>query len=152
MKYTRKMPEENQEKTFKIVSEGQHRFQITDIFSESEEKITIKCEVVSDVDQGITLLYNVANDPSNKFFWLTKIFLKAIGEPHTGEIVIDTDAWVGRRFTGKVVHTQGKAGSASSGKTFANIREIIPSDEKQIIQPAKNPGDVTSPEQIVWEE
>jgi hypothetical protein len=151
MKYTRKMPEENQEKTFKIVSEGQHRFQITDIFSESDEKIVIKCEVVSDVDLGTTLLYNVSNDPANKFFWLTKIFLKAIGEPHTGEIVIDTDAWIGRRFTGKVVHAQGKG--VSEGKTFANIREIIPSDEKQLTIPSKNnPGGATSPEQIAWEE
>ena len=140
MKYNRKMPEGESIQTFRIMSEGEHKLQITDIFSESEEKIVVKCETLS---EATTILYSVAMDTTSKFYWLTKLFLKCIGEPHNGDVEIDTDAWIGRQFTGKIVHT------VKGDKTYANVRELIYKDE---VQPVKsiNPGNVTKPEDIDW--
>ncbi len=145
MKYTRTMPSEQPSGEFPIVSEGSHKFQIVDIFSEDEVKILLKCEVISDVDNGKSILYNVSNDSSNKFFWLTKIFLKCIGEPHTGDVTIDTDAFIGRQFQGEVVHTKGK-----DGKTYANIRKLIPTGEPQPIRTISE-SKIDSLEEIQWD-
>ena len=141
MKYKRTIPEGEETPKFRITSEGEHKFQIVDIFSESEEKIVIKCESLS---EATSILYSVNISPDSKFYWLAKIFLKAIGEPYQGEIMIDTDAWIGRQFKGKVVHT------TKGDKTYANIREVSPTGEAQ---PAKNvnPNEVKTPEEIVWE-
>lgn len=119
MKYNRQMPKDDQPQ-YKLISEGEKRFQITDIHSEDEKQITLKCEVISEVDKGESVFYRISNDPSNKFFWLTKLFLKCIGEPHNGDVVIDTDAFIGRQFNGEVVHPVGK-----DGKTYANIKKLI---------------------------
>lgn len=142
MKDTRTIPEGEPEKTqFRLTSEGVHKFQIVDIYSETEEKVVLKCESTT---EATSVFYTVVLDPSNKFFWLTKIFLKCIGEPHNGEVVIDTDAWIGRQFNGKVVHT------TKGEKTYANIREITATGESQPMKNV-NPNAVKTPEEIVWE-
>lgn len=145
MKYPRTMPED--EKNFKIVPIGEHKFQITDIHTENEEEITAKCEVLDTSGEGLTLLHRITNNPSSEFFWLTKLFLKCIGEPHNGDVVIDTDAWIGRQFFGEVKHsTDGK---------YANIKKLIYKDDiKQFTLPVKdqniNPDGVTDPKDIQW--
>jgi hypothetical protein len=146
MKYQRTMPEEKEQKVFKKVSEGIHKFQITDIHSEDENVITVKCEVVDDADAGINIFHRVDNNPNSQFFWLTKLFLKCIDEPHNGDVTIDTSNFIGRRFTGKVVHT------TKDGKTYANIRELIYKDEPQLSKLTASPTQVKDPSEIKWDE
>lgn len=140
MKYQRTMPKE-EEKKYDLVPEGEHTFQITDIHKEDEEEITVKCEVVSTNGTGLTLLYRISNNHDNKFFWLTKLFLKCIGEPHEGDVVIDTDSFIGRQFCGEVKHKDG----------YANIKKLIYKDIEQYRPPVNNnPDGITKPEEIVW--
>lgn len=120
------MPKD-EEKSFSLLPEGEYRFQVTDIKTETEDYAQVLCEVVDNQYEGKTILYRVVF--SGKFLWLTKLFLKCIGEPHNeGDLVIDTEAWIGRRFTGKVVHKNG----------YANIRELIYKDEPQVVNVVKS--------------
>lgn len=144
MKYKRTMPADD-ERTYKLVSEGEKKFQITDIYKEDETEITVKAEVISDVDRGETMFHRVSNDPSNKFFWLTKLFLKCVGCAYEGDVTIDTDEFIGRQFWGEVKHSKG-----NDGKTYANIRKLIFMDEAQPVK-SVNPGGVVDPEQIQWD-
>ncbi len=137
------MPEEQTQKSFPIVSEGEHKFQIVDIESESEELIVIKCEVVSTKDKGLTILHRLDNNQDGKFFWITKFFLKCIGEPSEGEVTVDTDAFIGRQFSGDVKH------SVNSGKTYANIKKFIYSEDPQPVK-SINPGNTKEPGEILW--
>jgi len=68
------MPEEEVRK-FKLVSVGEHKFQVVDIIYENEEEVQVKCEVVSETDKGISLLYRISNNETSDFFWLTNYFL-----------------------------------------------------------------------------
>jgi hypothetical protein len=145
MKYNRTLPKDEGQKKFPIIGLGFHKFQITDIHSEDEENIVAKCEVIGDDDsKGISLLYRVANNPDSQFFWLTKLFLKCIGEPCEGDVTIDTDAWIGRQFSGEIKHSE------KDGKTYANIKKLVYKDEPQAF--TRNTS-VPKPEtdNIVWE-
>lgn len=142
MKYQRTMPKD-EERNYKIVSVGEHKFQITDIVSENEKEITIKAEVVSEDDsKGISLLYRISNDPLNKFFWLTKLFLKCITEPNEGDVVIDPDNFIGRQFFGEVKHS-------SDGK-YANIKKMIYKEIEQPFRPGREDKPM-EPKDIQWE-
>lgn len=137
MKKTVTMPE-GEEKQFKLLPENTYKFQVTDLVEENDDYVVIKCEVVEADNIGSTILYRVALN--GDFLWLTKLFLKCIGEPHNGEISIDTDSWFGRQFWGEVKHTQSK-----DGKTYANIKKLIYKDEPII------PRTVSDPKDIQWE-
>lgn len=118
MKFQRTMPEDEEKRTYKLVSEGEHLFQVTDVLYQDEIKINIKCEVISSKDEGLSVLYNISNDEHSSFFWLTKLFLKCINEPHHGPVTIDTDNWIGKKFYGEVKHNGG----------YANIKKLIYKD------------------------
>lgn len=146
MKYNRTLPKDDEQKKFPIISLGFHKFQITDIYSEDEENIVAKCEVIGDDDsKGISLLYRVANNPNSTFFWLTKLFLKCIGEPCEGDVTIDPDAWIGRQFSGEIKHSE------KDGKTYANIKKLVYKDEPQTF--VKNTS-VSKPvsDTVAWDE
>lgn len=140
MKYQRTMPKD-EEKKYDLMPEGEHTFQITDIYKEDEEEITVKCEVISTNGTGLTLLYRISNNHDSKFFWLTKLFLKCIGEPHEGDVIIDTDSFIGRQFCGEVKQKDG----------YANIKKLIYKDIEQYRPPVNNnPDGVNKPEEIQW--
>ena len=137
------MPKD-EERTYKLVSVGEHKFQITDIFKEDDVEITIKAEVIDEGDsKGINIFYRIANDQNSDYFWLTKLFLKCISEPHNGDVVIDTEAFIGRQFYGEVKHS-------ADGK-YANIKKLIYKDEPQDMHHiSKQPDEVTEPKDIQW--
>ena len=113
-KHTVRLPPEDEKRNFPLVPIGERHFQITDILDETDDFILTKCECIDDVGRGISLLYRVAL--VGDFLWLTKLFLKCIGEPHhEGDMEIDTDAWIGRQFIGEVKHSNG----------YANIKKLI---------------------------
>lgn len=141
---------EPEKKAFNLPSEGEHLFQVVDVFTMDSEigmklgldenTVSVKCEVAIGDELGRTLLNRCSLDEKYKGFFATRLFLKAIGEPHKGNgIEIDTDKWIGRQFYATVVH---------NGK-FANIDEY--NFEKcaglsQVDVAPKNPAD------IAWEE
>lgn len=153
VKKTVKMPEQDVQAqgNFKLVPVGEHRFQITDVIESGDlDFVSAKCEVVSQSGEGLTLLHRLTLNDGDKFFWLTRLFLKAIGEPHTGTVEIDTDAWIGRQFTGRVEH------SVSKDKTYANIKEIMFREGDIYIHPTKLGNDgstpqVSDPKDIQWD-
>lgn len=148
------LPEEDPDKQgFEKPSEGEHLFQVTDVAdhtSELGEKLKldentlyVKCEIVGGKEEGRSLLQRLSLDDSWKGFFATRLFLKAIGEPHKGQIDVDTDCWIGRQFYAMVVH---------NGK-YANIDQY--NFEKVIEQVYQSPvGEgtiqVSDPKDIQW--
>lgn len=120
--------EEPEQKTFSLPSQKEHCFQISDIFdierdphgfSLGPDDVFVKCEVVGGEEAGRTLLHRLNLDQNWKGFFTVRLFLKAIGLEHKGNVEIDTDDFQGRQFYATVVHNEGK-----NGKTYANINEF----------------------------
>ncbi len=124
VKRTVNMPDEDpSEKSYPVVPVGEHKFRIIDVLpTDDVDTVSCKLEVISDSAKEMSMLHRTSISEKNKFFWLTRLLLKCIGEPCRGNVEIDTDAWIGRTFTGRVEH---------SGK-YANIREFIYKDEPQV--------------------
>lgn len=139
VKRTATMPKDDETKSFKMPKEGERKFQIVDIIEKEShpDKVFVKCE---DLEDGASLLYNVTLDDKNDFFWLTKLFLKCIDEPHNGEVEIDTDAWIGRQFFGLVKHKDG----------YANIKKLMFKETEQTKEPvAATPS---GSDEIAWDD
>ncbi len=139
---------EPEEKKFDVPSEREHLFQITDIFTADDEMgvklgldqdtVSVKLEVVGGDEAGRTLLNRCNLIQTEKGFFFTRLFLKAIGEPYKGQFDIETDRWIGRQLYATVKH---------NGK-FANINEY--NFDKKIEQfNAKPTSDVKD---IKWED
>lgn len=115
------MPNEDpQQRTFLKPSEGEHLFQVVDFIDSDDDDIVVcKCEVAEGEELGRSLLHRVSLNQDWNGFFMTRLFLKAIGEPHKGYgVEIDSDRWLGRRFYATVVHNEG-----NNGKIYANIGE-----------------------------
>lgn len=117
---------EPEQAKFVLPTEKEHLFQVTDFFDNNYEgnkfnlddaTVIVKLEVVGGDEEGRSMLNRVSLDPHFKGFFATRLFLKVIGEPYKGDIVMDTDSWVGKQMYATVVH------NASKGKTYANIGE-----------------------------
>lgn len=130
---------EPEQSNFDLPSEGEHLFQVADVFDQQNHPenfdiddpdiVFAKCEVVGGDEEGRTLLNRCCLDDSRKEFYFTRMFLKAIAEPYKGSnFPIDSDDWQGRQFYATVTHTPGK-----NGKTFANIKEY--NFDKMVEQP-----------------
>jgi hypothetical protein len=150
MKITVKMPEsEPEQKQFKIPSEKEHLFQVSDIFTYQDETgarlgldpytVSVKCEVVGGEEEGRTLLNRISLNPEWKGFFATRLFLKALGFQYKGEIEIDTDDFQGCQFYATVVHTE-----VNNGKVYANIGEY---NFRKIVE---NKAPLNSKEEIEW--
>lgn len=144
---------EPESSNFKIPSEKEHLFQVTDInpavtpSGEDDNIQVVKLEVVGGDEEGLTLLNRVKLDHNEKSFYFTRLFLKAIGEPYKGQFEIETDNWIGRQFYATVKHTKSKDGT----KTYANIAEYnFDKKIEQVFKVASQKEE--SPEEIVWGE
>jgi hypothetical protein len=138
---------------FKIPSEREHLFVVTDVHpavtpSGNDDNIqVVHLEIVGGDEEGLTLLNRCNLNQDEKAFYFTRLFLKAICEPYKGAFEIETDRWIGRQFYATVKHTKSKDGT----KTYANIAEY--NFDKKIEQVYKPVGqDITDPKDIVWEE
>lgn len=144
---------EPEQSSFQMPSEDvEHLLQVVDVFDMDYEQnkfnldmntVFAKCEVVGGDEEGRSLLNRLSLDATWKGFFATRLFLKAIGEPHKGEILIDTDKWIGKQFYATVVHNKSK-----DGRTFANI------DQYNLEKVIEEVGEkkVESPEDIAWDE
>lgn len=128
-------------------SEGEHLFQVVDIFQDRSgdpDIIIVKCEVAEGEELGRTLLNRLNLDDSHRGFFATRLFLKAIKEEYKGnDFEIDTDNWAGKLFYASVVH---------NGK-YANIDKY--NFEKETINPFENSSSSSSninPEDLAWDE
>lgn len=123
------MPNEDPEtRNFKLPSAGkEHLFQVVDVFTEDDEigqklglnndVIAVKLEVANEGEElGRNMIHRVSLDSNWSGFFMTRIFLKALNEPHKGEVEIDSDSWVGKQFLATVIYNEGK-----NGKIYANI-------------------------------
>lgn len=140
---------EPEEKKFDIPSQKEHLLQVTDIFTSDDETgqklgldentVSVKLEVVGGDEEGRTLLNRCNLDQSEKGFYFTRLFLKAIGEPYKGQFEIETDRWIGRQCYATVKH---------NGK-YANIGEY---NFTKVIEQYKAPVGETKVGDIAWEE
>lgn len=143
------------ESSFKLPSEKEHIFQVTDVnplvlpSGNTDENIqVVKLEIVGGEEEGLTILNRVNLDPDGKGFYFTRLFLKAIGEPYKGDFEVETDRWCGRQFYATVKHSPNKDGS----KTYANINEY---NFDKVIEKYNSPiveKMITDPKDIAWEE
>lgn len=144
MKRTVNMPDDDPSiKNFPIPPVGEHKFRIIDVMDTDDvDIVSAKCEVISESGKETSLLHRITLNEKDKFFWLTRLFLKCISEPCRGAIVvIDTDAWIGRTFTGVVKH--------SVDSKYANIKEFIYKDEPQSTTVTASTNEEKP---IVWDE
>lgn len=129
MKRTYDMPDTEPEETNNnnLPSEKSHILQVVEVFTCEDEigqklnldknTISVKCKVAEGDETGRSLLHRLTLDENNQGFFATRLFLKAIGMPHKGkEISVDTDMWIGEKFSAFVVHNRAK-----NGKVYANI-------------------------------
>lgn len=140
------------ESNFKIPSEREHLFCVTDVNAlvtpsgEDQNIQIVKLEVIGGEEKGLTLLNRVNLDPDWKGFYFTRLFLKAIGEKYKGQVEIDTDRFIGRQFYAIVKHSSSKDGT----KTYANIGEYnFEKKVEQVYQAPIGTGAV-DPKDIVW--
>ena len=148
---------EPEKKEFPKPSEKEHLLQVTDIFDYTSEMgqklgldentVSAKLEVVGGEEEGRTMLQRLTLNDSDKGFFYTRMFLKATGQDYKGKVTIDTDLWCGLQCYATVKHNGD----------YANIKEY--NFDKKIEQrvafkdlPNVNPGGVTNPEDIAWEE
>jgi len=132
MKRTVSAPnEEPEQRRFELPSEKEHKFQVVDKWEDESDPnvITTKIEVAGGDEEGRTTLHRVNLDSDWKGFFLTRLFLKAIGEPYKGEFEVDDDMWIGKSFYATIIHNT----SENNGKTYANIDEF--NFDKEIDQP-----------------
>ena len=96
----------------------EHLFKVMNIFdSDDPTVIPVQLAVTGGEEDGRTMLHRVSLDDTWKGFFVTRLFLKAIGEQYKGnDIKIDSDNWIGRSFHAVVIHNK-----ATSGKVYANI-------------------------------
>lgn len=138
------------ESQFKIPTEGEKLFQVTDInpavtpSGEDDNIQVVKLEIVGGDDNGLSILTRVNLNQDEKAFYFARLFLKAIGEPYKGQFEIETDRWIGRQFYATVKHTSSK------GKTYANIGEYNFDKKVEEVYQAPNPGGVKKPEDMDW--
>ena len=145
--------EEPEQSNFQLPSEGvEHLFQVVDKWEDDKDAnvIIVKLEVVGGEEEGRSILNRVGLDDSQKSFYYSRLFLKAIGEPYKGQFTIDDDNWIGRQFYASVVHAEGK-----NGKKYGNIDQY--NYEKQIEQFDSNPSDSKpqakgEPEPVNWDD
>lgn len=142
---------EPEESNFKIPSEKEHLLQVIDVNplrlpdgTEDDNIQIVKLEVVGGEEEGVSLLNRIRLDQSEKAFYFTRLFLKAIGEPYKGEFELDIDHWIGRQFYATVKHTKVK------DKTYANIDQYNFDKKVEQVFHVKNPDNVTKPEEIQW--
>jgi hypothetical protein len=119
--------EEPEQKKFEIPSEGEKKFQITDVITVDDnlgtilrldsDTIAVKCEVCEGPELGREIMHRLTIDDQAENFWATRALLKAIGLEYKGEITIDTDEFIGRQFYCNVKHNKSKDGT----KTYANL-------------------------------
>lgn len=114
--------DEPEQRTFELPSEGEHQFQIVDKWTDKTDDniIIVKLEVAEGDELGRSILHRVNLDSEWKGFFLTRLFLKAIGEPYKGEFEVEDDNWIGRCFYATITHNV----SANNGKTYANIDQF----------------------------
>ena len=142
--------DEPEQKKFELPSENmEHLFQVVDILSEmsTDSYIVTKLEVADGDEMGRSLLHRVSLDPEWKGFFTTRLFLKAIGEEYKGEISINEDRWIGRRFFATVVHNVG-----NNGKTYANIDEYNFDKVPEVEVQENIPVPETSEEEVAWDD
>lgn len=147
MKYKAEMP-----KDFELLPEGTYKFQITDVAEATKKQpdgtktlvkdtLMVTCEVI-EPEEHIGENKYLRTSVAGEFLWVTKNLLKCIGQPYEGDVVMDTDAWIGKQFFGEVKHKDG----------FANINKFVYKEIKQPDVPyhVNNPGGITDPNEIKW--
>ena len=143
--------DEPEQRRFELPSEGEHLFSVVDVWTDkNDDNIVItKLEVAEGEELGRSLLHRVNLDSEWKGFFLTRFFLKAIGEDYKGEIEVDSDMWVGRLFYASVIHNTG-----NNGKTYANIDTFnfdkVP--EQPVNTPSFSQGEVEIKNEMTPEE
>ena len=141
------------ESNFKLLPESEYLFQVTDVnplvepSGENENIQIAQIEVVGGEFEGTTILNRCNLKQDEKAFYFTRLFLKAIGESYKGQFEIETDRWIGRQFYATVKHSPSKDGT----KTYANINEYNFDKKVEQVFQAPNPGGITKPEDIAWE-
>jgi hypothetical protein len=142
---------EPEQKSFPKPSEGEHLFQVVDIYDSTNapgkmsldsDTVCVKIEVVGGAEEGRSMLQRLNLNDQWKGFFATRLFLKAIGEAHKGSVEIDTDRWIGHQFYASVIY---------NGE-YANIDEYLFEKNKLLSAGTSNPGGVTNPKDIGWEE
>lgn len=148
MKFKAQMPKD-EEKTYKLLPEGTYKFQVTDVVEATKKlpsgakelvpnTLTVTCEVIEPSNQGENQFLRIVT--SGDFLWLTKLFLKCIGEKYEGDVELDTDAWIGRQFWGEVKHKDG----------YANIKRMIYKNETQPVLNVGGASQISDPKDIAW--
>jgi len=143
---------EPEQATFDLPSEKEHLFTVSNLYTSDENPfhsglpndiVVVKSEVTGGNEEGRTVLTRLTLDDQAKGFFATRLFLKAIGEPHKGNIEIDTDKWQARQYFATVVH---------NGK-YANIDEYnFEKKVDNVVPKSLNPSSVKDPKDIAWEE
>ncbi len=149
VKRTMNLPnDEPEQRKFELPSEGEHQFQIVDLWTDKTDDniIIVKLEVSEGEELGRSILHRINLDSEWKGFFLTRLFLKAIGEPYKGEVEVEPDNWIGRVFYATIIHNVG-----NNGKTYANIDQFnFDKVIEQVDLSKKDDGKI--PEEIAWDE
>lgn len=136
---------------YELLDSGWHPFKIVEVEDRESSKgypqALAKCKCVDPKCQGKSEVWNYVTviPPDQKGAGMVVHWLKSIGQPHEGKIVLDTDKWLGKKFMGKVAAEEYK------GKTNNKLKEISPwrdMDASMAEQPPASAIDKTEDDQI----
>lgn len=113
----------------KLLPDGIYELQITDA-KEGKSKagdimVNVTCEVINNNEfNGAKVFYNVTFMPKEKpGAGMSTHFLKTIGQPWDGAIIVEPDNWVGEQFKAKIGTREYKNKMGNTVKTN-DIKDI----------------------------
>lgn len=116
----------NIKSNYNLLSDGWHPFKIVEVEDRESSKgypqALAKCKCTDTKCAGASEVWNYVTviPPDQKGASMVIHWLKSIGQPYEGKIVLDTEKWLGKKFLGKVTTEDYK------GKTNNKLKEISP--------------------------
>lgn len=130
---------------FQNPSEGQHCFKVVEVFDSGslkfkldDETVMVKLVVCEGDEKGRNIFHRLSLNSEWSGFFMTRLFLKAIGQNYKGNIEINTSNWKDKKFFGTVIHNPSKDGKKiyanindyNFEKTFAEIKQELSPEEE----------------------
>lgn len=137
---------EDEPKSFLKPSEGEHLLAVAEVFDETNDPyglglgpddVSVKFEVAAGPELGRTLLHRMNINPDWPGFFVVRKFLKSVGLPYKGDVLVDSDEWQGCQCYATVIHKK-----ADNGKTYANIDDY---NYEKIVEQVDTKPDTAKP-------
>jgi len=129
---------------FELIPEGDYPCKIVSVFEtiskNGDPMVKVDYEIIDGAYIGkqikfhhVTFLGKDETGKSKKGAGMALNYLKTIGEPYQGDIIVDPESWVGKKLSVKVVHEKGFDGVKRSNVKWVNpISDFVVSSNTDV--------------------